>query len=74
MPMSLVVEFVSRDTVTLRWSPPEDTGGVPLSGYIIEQLEGKSGRWKVAGYADPYRFYFFCVRYKITKSTNLSKM
>ena len=55
MPGSLTLELISRDTVTLRWSPPGDTGGVPLSGYIIEQQEGAALRWKVVGYADPYR-------------------
>jgi len=47
--------------VTLRWDAPKDTGGVPLSGYIIEQQDGKAtatSRWKVAAYVDPTRTWW----------------
>lgn len=44
---------MSHDSVTLKWSKPHDTGGVPLSGYIVEQQEGPSSRWRVAGYVEP---------------------
>ena len=62
----LRVEAVGRDSVTLRWEPPRDTGGVPLSGYIVEQQDqpGKAAaaaaaaRWKVAAYVDPARTWW----------------
>ncbi len=73
-PNSLQVDYLTRDSVTLNWSRPSDTGGVPLSGYVIEALEGKSTRWRVVAYVEPHRMYWtvhgliqgyeyqFCVR------------
>jgi len=63
-PSSLRVDGVTRDSVTLRWDAPRDTGGVPLSGYIVEQLDGgktapgSTARWKVAAYVDPARTWW----------------
>jgi len=54
-PTNLRVDTVSRDSITLKWDAPRETGGVPLSGYLIEQQDGKSSRWKVAAYVDPTR-------------------
>ena len=51
-PINLVVDTVYRDAVSLRWERPASTGGVPLSGYIIEQLDGKSSRWRTSAYTD----------------------
>ena len=39
-PANVSVDCLTRDSVTLRWERPSDTGGVPLSGYIIEQVRG----------------------------------
>ena len=67
-PLNVHVDGVTRDSVTLRWEAPRDTGGVPLSGYIIEQRDGKvtaitespalGGRWRVAAYVDPSRTWW----------------
>ena len=63
-PTSLRVDGVTRDSVTLRWDAPRDTGGVPLSGYIVEQQDGgktapgSAARWKVAAYVDPARTWW----------------
>jgi titin len=62
-PANLRVDGITRDSVTLRWDAPKDTGGVPLSGYIIEQQDGKlapgsSARWRVAAYVDPARSWW----------------
>ena len=51
-PLHLHVDCISKDTVTLMWNHPTNTGGVPLTGYVIEQLEGASTRWRPVGYAD----------------------
>jgi len=58
------MDGVTRDSVTLRWDAPRDTGGVPLSGYIVEQQDGgktapgSAARWKVAAYVDPARTWW----------------
>ena len=65
-PTSVRVDAVTRDSVTLRWDAPPDTGGVPLSGYIVEQQDGgktaapgsSTARWKVAAYVDPARTWW----------------
>jgi len=51
-PSNLTAEVIGRDTVTLKWDKPVNTGGVPLTGYIIEQVDGKSSRWRVSAYTD----------------------
>ena len=57
-PSHLITEVVTRDNISLRWNRPVDTGGVPLSGYIIEQSDGRTGRWRVAAYTDPNRTFW----------------
>ena len=54
----LSVEYVSRDQVTLRWNAPTNTGGVPLTGYVVEQLDGNSTRWRIVSYVEPHRCYW----------------
>ncbi|KAK5920276.1 hypothetical protein CgunFtcFv8_024102 [Champsocephalus gunnari] len=36
---------VSRDGMTVAWNPPEEDGGLEVSGYIIERKEVRSERW-----------------------------
>ena len=57
-PQLLSVDYITRDAATLQWEPPVDTGGVPLTGYVIEQLDGKSTRWRVAAYVEPLRHWW----------------
>ena len=61
-PAAVHVDCLTRDSVTLRWDRPVDTGGVPLSGYIIEQADGGAtsgtGRWRVAAYVEPTRTWW----------------
>jgi titin len=56
-PTNLQVDYITRDSATLKWDKPKDTGGVPLVGYIIEQQDGK-GRWHVRGGVDAYRLWY----------------
>lgn len=39
---------VTPDSAELRWHPPENTGGLPLSNYIIEIRETSRAYWKRA--------------------------
>ena len=34
-----------RDHITIAWEPPENDGGNPVQGYIVERKEPKSNRW-----------------------------
>ncbi|XP_011700590.1 PREDICTED: twitchin isoform X1 [Wasmannia auropunctata] len=36
------------DRVDLKWEPPKDTGGAPITGYIIEKKEKPSSQWEEA--------------------------
>ena len=43
----------SRDCVSLEWGPPQDDGGSPITGYVVEKREALRMSWsraeKVAG-------------------------
>ena len=41
---------VTRDTVSIHWHPPEDTGGSPIERYIIEVREADRSGWHRAGF------------------------
>ena len=36
---------VSRDGMTVAWNPPEEDGGLEVSGYIVERKEVRAERW-----------------------------
>jgi len=36
---------VSRDSVTLTWSPPRNDGGSPVSGYVVESKSSSYYAW-----------------------------
>jgi len=42
----LSVKNVTSRSVTLQWTPPSDTGGVHLLGYIIEKKNSSSQSWE----------------------------
>lgn len=44
-PRELNVLEVLRSTVQLAWEPPEDDGGSPVTGYIIEKREVSRKTW-----------------------------
>ena len=43
---------IQRTAITLRWKPPKDDGGSPLTGYVIEKRDAKRGSWTKAGKVD----------------------
>ena len=44
-PTGLTVDSVGTKTVNLSWAEPADTGGNPISGYLVEWAENASGPW-----------------------------
>ncbi len=36
---------VTKETVDLTWTPPEQDGGSPVTGYFIERAQAGSTRW-----------------------------
>lgn len=54
------VTDVQRDSISIKWKEPEDNGGSPLTGYIIEQRENSSTVWTKAGKVDQFTTAFCC--------------
>ncbi|RWS24197.1 twitchin-like protein, partial [Leptotrombidium deliense] len=48
----LKVENVHKKGCTLKWEKPEDDGGKPITGYIVEKLDVDSGNWVPVGRTD----------------------
>ncbi|WKY05591.1 hypothetical protein Q1695_006081 [Nippostrongylus brasiliensis] len=44
----LTVKDITKDGCTLKWHPPEDDGGSPITNYIVEKQED-GGRWVPCG-------------------------
>lgn len=47
------VTAITSKSVTLNWSPPINTGGVELTGYIIEKRLSTTHKWEKAATVDP---------------------
>ena len=48
----LKVENVTAKSADVKWQKPEDDGGKPIKGYLIEKLDPNSGQWVPCGKAD----------------------
>lgn len=44
-PLNLRAEDFSGDCLTLYWQPPKDNGGAPVTNYVVEKKETRSGTW-----------------------------
>ena len=44
-PRELKFGDITKDSVHLTWEPPEDDGGSPLTGYVIEKREVSRKTW-----------------------------
>lgn len=49
MPVSMSVDDVSEDSVTLSWISPTNSGLKPIVGYKIYKCEGNSSEWQLCG-------------------------
>jgi hypothetical protein len=42
----LAIFDVQKDSILIGWNPPDDDGGNPISGYVIEKRDVKAGQWE----------------------------
>lgn len=42
----LDVSDISADSCKLSWNPPRDTGGSPVTNYIVEKMDIDDDTWK----------------------------
>ncbi|KXJ80778.1 hypothetical protein RP20_CCG023458 [Aedes albopictus] len=52
------IEKARANHVVISWQPPEDTGGCPLAGYILEKMDVENGTWLQAGECGPEQLTF----------------
>lgn len=45
----LEVKDVTKDGCKLKWKKPDDDGGKPITGYVLEKYDQKVGRWVPIG-------------------------
>ena len=45
-PNNLLVKDITGNSMHLRWSPPPEDGGSPVTGYIVEKKEGNKRMWQ----------------------------
>ena len=48
----LTVHDVTKNSCVLKWKPPEDDGGKPITHYTIEKMDKDNGRWVPCGRTD----------------------
>ena len=51
-PRNLKVTDVWKDYVTVGWEAPENDGGSPLMGYVVEQRDAFEVSYKFIGHVD----------------------
>ncbi|XP_004426177.1 PREDICTED: myomesin-3 [Ceratotherium simum simum] len=44
-PLNVQCLDVNRDCLILTWTPPSNTRGSPITGYLVELCQGESGQW-----------------------------
>ncbi|XP_021713428.1 twitchin isoform X4 [Aedes aegypti] len=52
------IEKARSNHVVISWQPPEDTGGCPLTGYLLEKMDVENGTWLQAGECGPEQLTF----------------
>ena len=49
---------ILKDSLTISWDTPDNNGGLPITGYVIERRDAKQGGWITAGTADAHASSF----------------
>ena len=50
-PRNIEASDFAGEALTLNWMAPRDNGGSPVTNYIVEKADSKSGSWtKVSSY------------------------
>ena len=49
----LVVDDITKSSCKLSWKAPEDDGGKPITGYVVEKMDKASGRWVPVSRTEP---------------------
>ena len=44
-PINVLVDDITKTGCKLTWEPPENDGGSPVTGYMVERCNGYSSRW-----------------------------
>ena len=47
------MDDVSKSGCKLSWKAPEDDGGKPITGYVVEKMDKASGRWVPVSRTEP---------------------
>lgn len=64
-PKELKYGDITKDSVHLTWEPPDDDGGSPLTGYLVEKREVSRKTWT--------KVSFFVATHLLQKSTEISQ-
>lgn len=38
------ISDIHKEGCSLKWNPPQDDGGVPLSHYVVEKMDAETGK------------------------------
>jgi len=47
------VSDITSSTCKLKWEPPEDDGGKPITAYLVEKMDKETGRWQKVCHTEP---------------------
>lgn len=57
-PEGFEVTSMDRNSVTLRWKRPKQDGGALVTGYVLEQRDGKAASWNNVKVLDSHSHFY----------------